>query len=46
MREADKKDTIILRGILKLLSKAAFYHQDMTEFDFLAGILREKSLFS
>ena len=31
-------------GILKQLSKAAFSHQDMNEFDSLAGTLREKIL--
>ena len=36
--------TIEQSGILKQLSKAAFSHQDIAEFDALAGILREKIL--
>lgn len=36
--------TIERSGILKQLSKAAFCHQDMAEFDALAGTLREKIL--
>ena len=36
--------TIEQSGILKQLSKAAFSHQDIAEFDSLAGNLREKIL--
>ena len=36
--------TIERSGILKQFSKAAFCHQDMAEFDALAGTLREKIL--
>ncbi|MCM1305277.1 MAG: hypothetical protein NC306_14405 [Butyrivibrio sp.] len=36
--------TIERSGILKQLSRAAFSHQDMAEFDALARILREKIL--
>lgn len=36
--------TIKRCGILKLLSKAAFSHQDIKEFDSLVGTLREKLL--
>lgn len=36
--------TIERCGILKQLSKAAFSHQDIDEFDSLAGMLREKVL--
>ena len=36
--------TIESSGILKLLSKAAFSHQDIEEFDSLAGNLHEKIL--
>ena len=36
--------TIERSGILKQLSKAAFSHQDIEEFDSLAGTLREKIL--
>lgn len=36
--------TIEQSGILKLLSRAAFSHQDIAEFDSLAGTLREKIL--
>ncbi len=36
--------TIERCGILKLLSKAAFSHQDIDEFDSLIGTLREKIL--
>ena len=39
-------DTIAQSGILKQLSKAAFGHQDMAEFDSLANALREKILAS
>lgn len=39
-------DTIAQSGILKQLSKAAFNHQDMAEFDSLANALREKILAS
>lgn len=38
--------TIAQSGILKQLSKAAFTHQDMAEFDSLANALREKILAS
>ena len=37
-------ETIGCSGILKQLSKAAFSHQDINEFDSLAGTLREKIL--
>lgn len=37
-------ETIRRSGILKQLSKAAFSHQDMAEFESLAGLLREKIL--
>lgn len=36
--------TIERSGILKQLSRAAFSHQDIAEFDSLAGMLREKIL--
>lgn len=36
--------TIERSGILRQLSKAAFSHQDIAEFDSLAGMLREKIL--
>ncbi len=36
--------TIERSGILRQLSRAAFSHQDMAEFDSLAGTLREKIL--
>lgn len=39
-------DTIAQSGILKQLSKAAFTHQDMAEFDSLVNTLREKILAS
>ncbi|MCM1188553.1 MAG: hypothetical protein NC541_04560 [bacterium] len=36
--------TVERSGILKQLSKAAFSHQDIAEFDALAGVLRERVL--
>lgn len=37
-------ETIARSGILKRLSRAAFSHQDITEFESLAGMLHEKIL--
>lgn len=37
-------ETVERSGILKQLSEAAFCHQDISEFDSLAGMLREKIL--